>query len=205
MFETFSRSKPAAANNSTAIAISQTTIDLNRRRGPPPPRSSSFSASVSRVRDVSNAGASPHRRLVSSVKNRVKNNARVSRAGLENEAIVVRPVHTTAGAWLEISSTPHSARATPMAPAGRARMRLSVSNWRTIRARPDPIAIRMASSRRLILPRARSSPATFAHVISSTHPAAARSSITERRSAGSTRACPIVCATAPHLEPSLSC
>jgi len=61
---------------------------------------------------------------------------------------------------------------TPSAPATAATTRLSVSSWRTSRARPEPTAARIAISRLRAPALARSRLATFAQPMSSMQPAA---------------------------------
>ncbi len=60
----------------------------------------------------------------------------------------------------------------PRAPAARARTRLSVRSWRTIRPRPAPIADRTVISRRRLLPRARVRLATLTQAMRRTKPTA---------------------------------
>jgi hypothetical protein len=74
------------------------------------------------------------------------------------------------------SRLPHHANSTPSAPPSPASSRLSVSNWRTRRDRPAPIARRTDSSRCRAAARASSRLATLAHAISSTSPTTAESS-----------------------------
>ena len=57
-------------------------------------------------------------------------------------------------------------------PPARESNTLSVSNWRTMRPRPAPIAARMANSRLRPVARTSSRLATLAHAISSTSPTA---------------------------------
>ncbi len=90
-----SSSNPAAASRRTASATSITTSVRRRRRGTPPPRSSSFNACVSVAREVSSAGASPHRRLVSQrhAKSKEKRTRVECRRGECRDRGATRPQH----------------------------------------------------------------------------------------------------------------
>jgi len=74
-----------------------------------------------------------------------------------------------------ISATPHTAPRSPSVPPIAAITTLSVSSWRTMRARPAPRARRIAISRCRTDDRASRRLATLAHAMRSTQPTAASS------------------------------
>ena len=76
------------------------------------------------------------------------------------------------GANESSAERPSRARTSPATPPSTATMTLSVRSWRTMRARPAPIAARIETSRMRPSPRTRRRFATFAHAMRSTMPTA---------------------------------
>ena len=109
------------------------------------------------------AGASPKGTAVAMAT--AAENARMFRSGARSRMSGLPPIDimfTSAPAAIGASNTPH------VLPAS-ARIALSTSSCRTIRARPAPMARRTAISLRRALPRASIRPATLVHAMSSTN------------------------------------
>ena len=158
--------RPAPARSTSAAATSDTTSRLRRRRCPvEEPRLPSFKVSCRSVTETWSAGASPNTTPVTSESPRVKASTQPSTPMFSMRG---RPPGTAAST----ARVPSQAMASPAMPPARDSTTLSVSSWRTTRARAAPSARRMAISFWRRVKRARSRFATFVQAMRSTKPTA---------------------------------
>ncbi len=168
---------PAPTSRKMASAVCAATIacpPVRPKRGKPERAFSLMTAMRSR-RVARRAGMAPNSSPDSSVRPAPKASNRPSSI---DARLSVRSAPKSVGMnWLRRAlPAPESeyARTNPNTPPANDSTRLSVINWRTIRARDAPSANRVAISRERALPRASSSPAMFAHAASSKPPTTIR-------------------------------
>ena len=171
-------SKPALASNTTASAISETTSALRKRRLPlawadsdlPP----SLSESLRLSREIWSAGASPKMIPVSSEMPNVHSNTNTFsptfwKLTRSRGLIAIRAL------------MPSQAKPSPRTLPSSASSKLSVSNWRMIRARRAPRAARSAISFSRVVASESRRFATLAQAMSNTKPTAPSISHSGRR------------------------
>jgi hypothetical protein len=193
-------SSPAMVSSGSATATCPATRrsrNAMRRERLPGPLSPDLSTEARSVFSIWNAGASPKSSELSTAAASENRSTRSSRRMVSDTGSVVgnSSVFRARMAPTEMAMPP----ALPIRPSSR----LSVSNWRSSRPRPAPIAMRTANSRERARARLSSRFATFAHAINRTMPEMISSIRTSVQRDGSLWICELRSSIASTLQPRL--
>ena len=174
-----SRAAPTSSTTAREISLTASRVRALFWRKPVPERPpDSLSVALRSGREVCSAGMRPNRRPVSSATRMVNARTRQSMPTSEPSAPTRGRLAVLTLSRARIPTTPATE---PTAAPARESSTLSVSSCRTMRARPAPMATRMAISRRRPMARASSRLATLAQAISSTRLTAPTSTSSEER------------------------